>query len=131
MGFMDILKMDLGKEFEKRADAYAEKRADEIEAENFEKSCLPVVTFDYCVQWAMEMKKEYPQSVRFLISVKENPDPRNENDNLCVIVAMLDENNKAITIDGEKGISTIFHGKTIDKKLIDSLNGKQLIIGKL
>ena len=130
MGLMDILSMDVGEAFDKAVDSYAEKRADEIEAKNFEKNCLPVITFDYCCKWAGDMKKDYPQSAGFIIAVKENPDPRNENDKICVIVGMIDAQNKSISIDGVKSISTIFHGKTVDSKMIGYLNGKESMIFK-
>ncbi|MBD5142039.1 MAG: hypothetical protein HDT22_00255 [Ruminococcus sp.] len=130
MGLMDILNKDLGELLESSFDSYAEKRADEIEIQNFARNCLPVVSFDRCYKWAVEMKKDYPQSAGFIIAVKENPDPRNENDRICVIVGMLDAQNKSISMDGVKSISTIFHGKTIDSKMIDCLNGREKLIVK-
>lgn len=130
MGLIDILNKDLGEVFNDAVDSYAEKRADEIEANNFKKNCLPIVTFDYCQKWAFDMKKDYPQSAGFIIAVKENPDPRNENDKICVIVGMIDAQNKSISIDGVKSISTIFHGKTVDRKMLDYLNGKESMIVK-
>ena len=121
MGTWDYLNKPLGEVLDDIVDA----KVKDIEQKNFEKNCLPVVTFDRCVQWAKTMEKEYPQAGGFVIAVKDNPDPRNENDKLCVIVALIDENNKPISMDGAKGISTIFHGGTIDSKMIDSLNGNQ------
>lgn len=127
MGIWDILNKDMGEFF----DDYADKKADEIIERDFKKSCLPVITFDRCLQWAGDMQKKYPQSVGFLIAVKDNPDPRNENDKVCVTVGMVDDKNKVITLDGVNAISTIFHGKTVDEKMLDNLNGKQVAVFRL
>lgn len=123
MGLMDNY-------FDKAVDALAEGVAKRIETESFDKNCLPVITFDACTKWASDMKKEYPQADGFLVSVKENPDPRNENDKICVVIAICDAQHKAISPDGEKAISTVMHGKTIDEKFLDTLNGRQAMVCK-
>lgn len=120
MGILNILNSDFGDLGDRILDEYI----DDIEKKNFDKNCLPVISFDRCHKWALDMKKQYPQSAGFVIAVKDNPDPRNENDRICVIIGMIDANSKVITIDGQHGISTIIHGKTIDEKFLDTLNGK-------
>lgn len=127
---MSIWNEDVGKLIGKGLDQMAENMADSIEERSFAQRCLPVITFDYCLTWAMNMKKEYPQCAGFVAAVKQNPDPRNENDLLCVIIGMMDAQNKAISLDGKKGISTIIHGKTVDKKMLDYLNGNESAIYK-
>ncbi len=120
MGLFDNL---LNSDLKDVGDVFAENCAKSIEEKNFEKNCLAVVTFDRCKKWALDMKKEYPQSAGFVVAVKDNPDPQNENDKICVIIGMIDEKNKVVTMDGKMGISTIFHGGTIDSKMLDELNG--------
>ena len=74
MSTWDYLNKPLGEVLDDIVDA----KVKDIEQKNFEKNCLPVVTFDRCVQWAKTMEKEYPQAGGFVIAVKDNPDPRNE-----------------------------------------------------
>ena len=120
----------LNKPLSEMLDDVAEAKAKDIEQKRFEKSCMPVISFDYCIKWALSMKKEYPQSAGCIIGVKNNPDPRNENYLLCVIICMIDAQNKVISMDGKNGISTVFHGKTVDKKMLDVLNGNENVIYK-
>ncbi len=108
-------------------DDWAEAKAREIENKNYNQNCVPIITFDRCIQWANKTKQEYGQGSGLVIAVQENPDPKNENDKICVIVALIDENSKAISLDGVNGISTIFHGGTVDAKMLDSLNGNQSV----
>ncbi|MDE5763732.1 MAG: hypothetical protein K2I00_02055 [Ruminococcus sp.] len=125
---MGIRIKDIGEFLNNAADSYAEKRAAEIDEKT---NCMPVVSFDRCYKWALDRKKEFPQSAGFIIAVNENCDPKNENDRIFVTIGMLDEQNKVITMDGVNGISTVLHCGSVDSKLVDYLNGDNSKIFKL
>lgn len=84
-----------------------------------------LVTFDEIVQYALEGKKNNSKVGAFVVSVKKNYDPQNENDKLIIIQGLLDENNKPISLGGEESESRIIHTRTIDKKFLDVLNGAE------
>jgi hypothetical protein len=90
-----------------------------------------LVTFDEIVHYAMEEKKKDSRIEAFVISVKKNYDPQNENDKLIIIQGFLDKNNRPISLDGKEAESRIVHTRTIDKKLLDILNGAETKMVKL
>ena len=89
-----------------------------------------IVCFDDCVNFYRECKLENPDIRGFVISVKKNYDPRNENDKFVVIQGMIDENNHPITLGNQEGQSRIIHTKTVDKKMVDFLNGEETKVVK-
>lgn len=97
----------------------------------YRKGYKELVTFDEIAQYALDMKKEDPKVTSFVVSVKKNYDPKNDNDKLIIVQGLLDANNKPISFDGKESESRIIHTKTIDKKFIDVLNGKETKIIKL
>ena len=78
-----------------------------------------------------EEKKKDSRIEAFVISVKKNYDPQNENDKLIIIQGFLDKNNRPISLDGKEAESRIVHTRTIDKKLLDILNGAETKMVKL
>lgn len=91
----------------------------------YRKGYKEIVTFDEIVQYAIEERKTNPQIEAFVVSVKKNFDPQNENDKFIIIQGLLDGNNKPISLDGKETDSRIIHTKTIDKKFLDMLNGAE------
>ena len=91
----------------------------------YRKGYKEIVTFDEVVQYALNEKKNNSKIKAFVISVKKNYDPKNENDKLIIIQGLLDENNRPISADGKESESRIIHTGTIDKKLLDVLNGAE------
>ena len=89
----------------------------------YRKGYKEIVTFDEIVQYAIEERKVNPQIGAFVVSVKKNFDPQNENDKLIIIQGMLDGNSKPLSLDGKESESRIIHTRTIDKKFLDMLNG--------
>lgn len=89
----------------------------------YRKGYKEIVTFDEIVQYAIEERKVNPQIGAFVVSVKKNFDPQNENDKLIIIQGMLDGNSKPLFLDGKESESRIIHTRTIDKKFLDMLNG--------
>lgn len=91
----------------------------------YRKGYKEIVAFDEVVQYALEEKKKNSKIEAFVVSVKKNYDPQNENDRLIIIQGLLDENNKPISLDGKESESRIIHTRTIDKKFLDVLNGAE------
>lgn len=91
----------------------------------YRKGYKEVVTFDEIVQYALEEQKKISKIRAFVVSVKKNYDPQNENDKFIIIQGLLDENNKPISLDGKETESRIIHTRTIDKKFLDVLNGTE------
>lgn len=89
-----------------------------------------IVTFDEIAKYALDEKKENPVVAAFVVSVKKNYDPQNENDKLVIIQGFLDAENKPVTLNGKESESRIIHAGTIDKKFLDVLNGKETKIVK-
>lgn len=90
-----------------------------------------VVVFDEIAQYALDAQKTNPRVAAFIVSVKKNYDPKNENDNFIVIQGLLDANDKSISFNGKESESRIIHTRTIDKKFLDVLNGSETTIVKL
>lgn len=97
----------------------------------YRKGYKEIVTLDECVDFCRQAKEQFPSVAGFVLAVKKNYDPRNENDNLIVILGLIDENNKPISSDGKESQSKVMHTKTIDKKIVDFLNGNDTVIFKL
>ncbi len=122
--------MGFFEDFDRFTDNLTEKVADYLEQETYQKNCLPVVRLDDCVAWAKRMRELFQQSAGFIINVKNNPAPKNENDLIIVTVAMLDTNRQPVIYDNNNSASTLMHGKTIDEKLMNMLNGTDSIMLK-
>lgn len=102
-------------------DALAERR--------YQLGFLEVVTLHDCIRYCREQAGKF-QGVNiagFVLSVRKNLDPRNENDNYIVVQGLLNEQNKSITVNGES-LSRVMHARTIDDDLIKALNGKETMI---
>jgi hypothetical protein len=112
-----------------RLNKIADSIVDDIEAAE-SPPVLDVVTLDRCFAYLAKAKIQYPQAVGFVLSVKKNLEPVNDSDKLLIVQALIDGNNKPITLDGKTGISCIRHAKTIDGKMIDFLNGSETKIFK-
>lgn len=97
----------------------------------YRKGYKDIVTFDEIVKYALDVKKVNPKVASFVVSVKKNYDPQNENDKLVIVQGLLDEKNKPISSDGEEAESHIIHTRTIDKKFLSVLNGEEIKIIKL
>lgn len=90
-----------------------------------------IVSFDEILQYAYDEQKKYAQIEAFVISVKKNYDPQNENDQFIIIQALLAGDNQPISFDGEEAESRMIHTRTIDKKFLDMLDGAETKIFKL
>lgn len=96
----------------------------------YRKEYNEIVTFDEIVQYALDAKKVNPKIAAFIVSVKKNYDPQNENDKFIIIQGLLDKKNKPISFDGQESESRIIHTKTIDKKFLNVLDGAETKIIK-
>lgn len=98
--------------------------------QQYQRSFLPLVSLEECIQYFKEESRNVTSFVPvagFILSVKKNLDPRNENDNYIVVQGLVDSQNKPITVKGES-VSRIMHTRTIDDALIRALNGKESAI---
>ncbi len=102
---------------------------DALSEQQYQRSFLPVVTLADCVRYYKEEsgKLQDVVAVGFVLSVKKNLDPRNENDNYVIVQGLVDGQNKPVTVNGES-VSRIMHARTIDDALIKALNGKESCI---
>lgn len=112
---------DLAAELSDLTDALAEQQ--------YQRGFLQIVTLRDCIRYYREEARTLNTvpAVGFILSVKKNLDPRNENDNYIVVQGLVDAKNKPITVNGES-VSRIMHSKTIDDALIKALNGKESAI---
>lgn len=112
---------DLAAELSDLTDALAEQQ--------YQRGFLQIVTLKDCIRYYREeaRKLNTVSAMGFILSVKKNLDPRNENDNYIVVQGLVDTKNKPITVNGES-VSRIMHSKTIDDALIKALNGKESVI---
>lgn len=103
--------------------------ADALAERQYQRGFLEVVTLEDCIRYYKEEASKLPWAVAagFVLSVRENLDPRNENDNYVVVQGLVDGQNKPITVNGET-VSRIMHTRTIDDALIKALNGKESVI---
>ncbi|MBD5103196.1 MAG: hypothetical protein HDT27_11035 [Subdoligranulum sp.] len=99
---------------------------DALAEQQYQRGFLQVVTLKDCIRYYKEEagKIQGAAAAGFVLSVKKNLDPRNENDNYIVVQGLVDGQNKPITVNGES-ISRIMHTRTIDDALIKALNGKE------
>ena len=103
--------------------------ADALAEQQYQRGFLPIVTLEDCIYYYKEeVRKLQGTSVAgFVLSVRKNLDPRNENDKFVIVQGLVNSQNKPITVAGES-ISRIMHTKTIDDALIKALNGKDSCI---
>lgn len=103
--------------------------ADAITEHRYQQNFLQIVTLSDCIRYYKEEagKLPYMAAAGFVLSVRKNLDPRNENDNYIVVQGLVDRWDRPITVNGES-ISRVMHTKTIDDDLIKALNGKETMI---
>ena len=87
---------------------------------------MNILTLDACIRKAHEAKKENPQITGFIVSVKNLG--MSDADGMEIVVAYLDKNHKAITLDGRTALSFVCKVNTVDEKLLNLLDGNQSAI---
>lgn len=92
----------------------------------YQRGFLPIVTLKDCISYYHEEARQLEgiTAAGFILSVRKNLDPRNENDNYVIVQGLVDGRNKPITVNGES-VSRIMHTRTIDDALIKALDGKE------
>ena len=86
-----------------------------------------VLTLDACIQKAYADKKRFPQITAFIVKLK----PSAGADGLEILLAYMDKNKKAITLDGKTALAYTYEVTTIDEKLVDLLDGNDNAICEL
>ncbi len=90
-----------------------------------QKDYKEIYTFDECVNFYKMCERAYPSVSGFVLSVKKNYEPKNNNDNLIIIQAMIDSQKRPVKDNLGESLSKIEHARTIDKKLLTWLEGKE------
>lgn len=90
-----------------------------------QKDYKEIYTFDECVNFYKMCERAYPSVSGFVLSVKKNYEPKNNNDNLIIIQAMIDSQKQPVKDNLGESLSKIEHARTIDKKLLTWLEGKE------
>ena len=106
---------------------------DAITEQMYQNSFLPELSLNNCVQYFKDESLKYEGKIvasGFVLSVKKNLDPRNDNDNFVAVQGLVDNQNKPIVVDGET-ISRIIHTRTLDSALIKAMDGKETRIFKI
>lgn len=101
--------------------------ADAIAEMKYQESYLPILTLKECIQYFKDESQKIASTAvaeGFVLSIKKNYDPRNENDRFIVIQALLNANQKPIVVNGET-VSRTLHTKTIDEALIRAMDGNE------
>lgn len=122
-------KKDKGTSFLRNIVTKLDDIADAIAEREFQREFLQVVTWDDCVRYYREEAKKLQglEVAGFILVVKKNLNPRNENDKYVVVLGLVDKQNRPIKVNNET-ISKIVHTKTIDDALIMALNGRESVI---
>ncbi len=90
---------------------------------HIQKKCLNVLRLEQCVNWGKLVQKQNPEISRIIIDVQENEQAVGSKDMLKIIIAALDDANKPIRKRGEEAVAVVLFAGTIDKELIDFLDG--------
>ena len=100
--------------------------ADDIANAESQEPFLGILTWQDCKEWFLSCcDKNKNQAIGgFIISIKENKTPKNDNDRFNVLQALIDINKKPIVVNGET-VSRIIHTRTMDDALIRVMNGNE------
>ncbi|MCI8489667.1 MAG: hypothetical protein HFJ04_05395 [Lachnospiraceae bacterium] len=90
---------------------------------HIQKKCLNVLRLEQCVNWGKQVQKQNPEISRIIIDVQENEQAVGSKDMLKIIIAALDDANKPIRKRGVEAVAVVLFAGTIDKELIDFLDG--------
>lgn len=106
--------------------------ANALTEHRYQMGFLQIVRLSDCINYYKEEagKLQGDAAAGFILSVRRNLDPRNENDNYIVVQGLVNRRNEPIAVNGES-ISRIMHTRTIDDDLIKALNGQETMIFSL
>ncbi len=104
---------------------------DEKVEEHLQKNCLQVLELKRCVNWGRKMQEKDPRIDKIIINVKENEQSVSQVDTLQITIATLDNKKKPIRKKGEEVLAVVWFVGTLDKEMIDFLDGKETKIYQL
>ncbi|MBO4897681.1 MAG: hypothetical protein J5590_05230 [Clostridia bacterium] len=90
-----------------------------------QKEYKEVYTYDECISFYKTCESAHPLVSGFVLSVKKNYEPKNDNDKLIIIQGMIDSQKKPVKDNNGESLSKIEHAGTIDKELLTWLDGKE------
>lgn len=96
-----------------------------------QKDYKDIYTYDECINFYKMCESAYPTVSGFVVSVKKNYEPKNDNDKLIIIQAMIDSMRRPVKDADGESLSKIEHARTIDKKLLAFLEGKETKIKQM
>ena len=107
-------------------DALANNIADKIASCIIKEEHEEVINLDFCVALIKQEYLQYPQIKYFVLSVKQNEEPEDENDNFIVTIRFLNEQRRAFIVDGSVDEYVLHTGK-IDSSITDFMDGKETV----
>ena len=110
---------------------WLDKYLDQKVAEHLEKKHLKILELKQCINWGKKMQAQNPKISRIIINVEENEEPVGQMDTLQIMIAALDDQNNPIRKRGEEALAVILFAGTIDKEMIDFLDGSDKKIYQL
>lgn len=117
MNLQEIIERKLEKS--EKLDKFLEQKAEEL----FQRRCVPVLCMEQCIEHGRKMQAQNLNVSRIIINVEENEQATGEHDALEIVIAALDSRNKPIQRKGEEVLAVSLYAGTLDKKLIDFLDG--------
>lgn len=117
MNLQEIIEKQLEKS--ERFDRFLDKKVEEL----LKKECIDVLSLKSCVDWGKKMQAQNPKVSRIIINVKENEEAVSQKDALQIMIAALDGKNNPIPKKGGEALAVVLFAGTMDKKMIDFLNG--------
>lgn len=125
MNLQDVIERRLEKS--ERLDAFLNKKVEE----HFQKKCFPVLELNTCVNWGRKIQLQNLEVRSIIIAVEENERSVSQTDVLQITVAALDSKNNPVRRKGEEAVGIILFAETLDKNMIDFLDGADKKIYKL
>lgn len=99
--------------------------------ECLQEQCLKVLGLKQCIDWGQKMQEQNPRIRKIIINVKENEQSVSQVDTLQITIAALDDKNDPIREKGDEALSVVWFAETVDKEMIDFLDGKDTKIYRL
>lgn len=125
MNLQEIIEKQLEKS--EQFDRFLDKKVEEY----LQKKCLKVLELKRCVNWGRKMQTQNSKISRIIINVEENKESVSQVDTLQIMIAALDDKNNPIRKKGEEVLAVVLFAGTIDKEMIDFLNGAKKRIYRL
>lgn len=102
-----------------RLDSFLDRKMEEY----LPKKCLKILRLKQCVDWGRNKQAQNPKVSRIIINIEDNKKPVSQMDALQITIAALDSKNNPIRKRGEEALAVVLSAGTVDKEMIDFLDG--------